>query len=435
MGSIYFSAQLKRHGRLVVGSLRLSSLLQTATATALPLTPSATMIGLVNYLRKYLHEPPIKPPASEFRISDICFHSTTFKNPCFPMAAALLNANRTPPAARIPHTEYAADDRSSRKVKFLCSFGGKIMPRQSDGALSYVGGLTRIIAVRRDSTFNELCSKMEDAYGGPVVINYQLPDQEDLESLVCVSCAEDMENMMEEYDRLSQASGDRSAKLRVFLSSPFDMESHSEPAFEADPRRAHREAKMKNVTFKLNSDAEGDGFINEDTSTTNLLAALYASRFVENDSNSELEYERFPAHLSLDCTTNVATQTVNQPSVGNNIASTSKAPHQEAERYGLDPLQPLQKEQGLRLEKFEMRQKAPIRFDHFGADRMNFIPMETLEEEDAQSFGPSQPVQMGLFGDAQTSFAAPLVNTSQLDHVTSLEQQQQQWSQKSCRRV
>ncbi|KAH0449869.1 hypothetical protein IEQ34_020561 [Dendrobium chrysotoxum] len=311
---------LQRHGRLV-GSLRLSSLLQTATATALPLTPSVTMIRLVHYLRKYLHAPPIKPPASEFRISDICFHSTAFKNSCFPMSVALLNANRTPPAARIPPTEYTSDDR---KVKFLCSFGGKILPRQSDGALSYVGGLTRIIAVRRDSTFNELCSKMEDAYGGPVLIYYQLPDQ-GLDSLVCVSCVEDMENMMEEYDRLSQASGgDRSAKLRVFLSSRVDTESDadsddSEPAygevvnrasaFEADPRRAHREAKMKNVTFKPNSNAGGEGFINEGTSTTNLLAALHASRFVENDNMSELEYERFPAHLTVDCPTNVATQT------------------------------------------------------------------------------------------------------------------------------
>ncbi|KAH0450214.1 hypothetical protein IEQ34_020906 [Dendrobium chrysotoxum] len=333
---------LQRHGRLVA-SLRLSSLLQTATATALLITTSVTMIRLVNYLRKYLHAPPIKPPASEFRISDICFHSTAFKNPCFPMSVALLNANRTPPAARVPATEYTSDDRSSRKVKFLCSFGGKIMPRQSDGPLSYVGGLTRIIAVRRDSTFNELCSKMEDAYGGPVLIYYQLPDQ-GLDSLVCVSCVEDMENMMEEYDRLSQASGgDRSAKLRVFLSSRVDTESDadsddSEPAygevvnrasaFEADPRRAHREAKMKNVTFKPNSDAGGDGFINEDTSTTNLLAALHASRFVENDNMSELEYERFPAHLTVDCLTNVATQTVNLPSVRNDIPSTSKAPHQ-----------------------------------------------------------------------------------------------------------
>ncbi|KAL0906474.1 hypothetical protein M5K25_024971 [Dendrobium thyrsiflorum] len=389
---VFLSAFLKflnRRGRLV-GGLRLSSLLQTATAiaTALPLTPSVTMIRLVDYLRKYLHAPPIKfkPPASEFRISDIFFHSTTFKNPCFPMSVALLNANRTQPSARIPPTEYTSDDRSSRKVKFLCSFGGKITPRQSDGALSYVGGLTRIIAVRRNATFNELCSKMEDAYGGPVLISYQLPDQ-GLDSLVCVSCVEDMENMMEEYDRLSQASGDRYTKLRVFLSDSgpgYGEVVNRASAFEADPRRA-------------NSDAGGDGFINEGTSTTNLLAALYASRFVENDNTSELEYERFPAHLGLDCTTNAAPQTVNLPSVRNDICSTCKAPHQDTERYG--------------------------------ADRMNLIPMETVEEEDAQSFGPSQPVQMGLFGDTQTSLAAALVNTSQLGHVTSWQQLQQQRSQ------
>ncbi|KAJ1382378.1 hypothetical protein SESBI_44294 [Sesbania bispinosa] len=43
------------------------------------------------------------------------------------------------------------DSVSGRKVKFLCSFGGKILPRPSDGMLRYVGGQTRIISVRRDS--------------------------------------------------------------------------------------------------------------------------------------------------------------------------------------------------------------------------------------------------------------------------------------------
>lgn len=36
------------------------------------------------------------------------------------------------------------------KVKFLCSHGGKILPRAVDGGLKYVGGETRVVAIPRD---------------------------------------------------------------------------------------------------------------------------------------------------------------------------------------------------------------------------------------------------------------------------------------------
>lgn len=115
---------------------------------------------------------------------------------------------------------------SGRKVKFLCSFGGKILPRPSDGALRYVGGQTRIISVRRDVGFGELVQKMADTYGQNVVIKYQLPD-EDLDALVSVSCPDDLENMMDEYEKLVERSSDGSAKLRVFLFSPSELGSAS----------------------------------------------------------------------------------------------------------------------------------------------------------------------------------------------------------------
>ncbi|PIN08646.1 hypothetical protein CDL12_18774 [Handroanthus impetiginosus] len=113
---------------------------------------------------------------------------------------------------------------SGRKVKFLCSFGGKILPRLSDGALRYVGGHTRIISVRRDVTFGEFVQKMTDTYTQNVVIKYQLPD-EDLDALVSVSCPDDLENMMDEYEKLIESSSDGSAKLRIFLFSPSELET------------------------------------------------------------------------------------------------------------------------------------------------------------------------------------------------------------------
>lgn len=121
------------------------------------------------------------------------------------------------------------DSLSGRKVKFLCSYGGKILPRPSDGMLRYVGGDTRIISVRRDVGFNELIQKMFDTYGRNVVIKYQLPE-EDLDALVTVSRPDDLENMMDEYDKLLERSSDGSAKLRVFLFT--DAESSSAIRFK-----------------------------------------------------------------------------------------------------------------------------------------------------------------------------------------------------------
>jgi len=118
------------------------------------------------------------------------------------------------------------DSAAGRKVKFLCSFGGKILPRPSDGMLRYVGGQTRIISVRKDVSFNDLVQKMVDTYGHAVVIKYQLPE-EDLDALVSVSCHDDVENMMEEYDKLVERSPDGSAKLRVFLFSASESEVSS----------------------------------------------------------------------------------------------------------------------------------------------------------------------------------------------------------------
>ena len=41
----------------------------------------------------------------------------------------------------------------SIRFKILCSFGGRIMPRPSDGALKYIGGETRVLAVPRSIPF------------------------------------------------------------------------------------------------------------------------------------------------------------------------------------------------------------------------------------------------------------------------------------------
>ena len=47
-------------------------------------------------------------------------------------------------------------NKNTETIKFLCSYGGKILPRYTDGALRYAGGLTRVLAVDRSISFTGL---------------------------------------------------------------------------------------------------------------------------------------------------------------------------------------------------------------------------------------------------------------------------------------
>ena len=107
-----------------------------------------------------------------------------------------------------------SEDYASQRVKFLCSYGGKILPRPNDGQLRYVGGDTRLITVNRDISYSELLNKVTEFYSQAGIIKYKLPE-EDLDSLVSVLSDEDLANMMEEYDKLEASEG--SSRLRLFL--------------------------------------------------------------------------------------------------------------------------------------------------------------------------------------------------------------------------
>lgn len=112
-------------------------------------------------------------------------------------------------------------DSSSAKMKILCSFGGKILPRPSDSKLRYVGGETRIIRIKKDISWRELMQKTSSIYNETYAIKYQLPG-EDLDALVSVSCDEDLQNMMEECNEFKDGKGCK--KLRIFLFSMSDLD-------------------------------------------------------------------------------------------------------------------------------------------------------------------------------------------------------------------
>ncbi|PON96726.1 PB1 domain containing protein [Trema orientale] len=104
---------------------------------------------------------------------------------------------------------------STETLKFLCSYGGKILPRHGDGQLRYVGGLNRVLAVDRSVSFAELMVKLGQFCGFSVNLKCQLPDG-DLETLVSIKSDEDFANLIEEYDRASATR--RHLKIRAILS-------------------------------------------------------------------------------------------------------------------------------------------------------------------------------------------------------------------------
>ncbi|KAK4355069.1 hypothetical protein RND71_024040 [Anisodus tanguticus] len=116
------------------------------------------------------------------------------------------------------YTSSGTCDDSVEKLKAMCSFGGKILPRPSDGKLMYVGGETRVIRIRKDITWKKVVA----IYDLTHIVKYQLPGEE-LDSLVTVSCNEDLQNMLEECNVLED--GDTSKKLRIFLFSISDLDN------------------------------------------------------------------------------------------------------------------------------------------------------------------------------------------------------------------
>lgn len=143
---------------------------------------------------------------------------------------------------------------NSSCLKFLCSYGGKILPRYPDGKLRYVGGDTRVLSVDRSLPFSGSCcfypidfkqfsvclffsiylfishvllilltlflteidAKMKEMCGSDTIsIRCQIPT-EDLDALVSVTSDEDLMNLLEEYNVASNDQA-RSLKIRTFL--------------------------------------------------------------------------------------------------------------------------------------------------------------------------------------------------------------------------
>lgn len=125
-------------------------------------------------------------------------------------------------------TEPSDSSKTSSTLKFLCSYGGKIALRKSDGELRYVGGFTRILSVDRSTSYAELMVKLMEFCGFSVALRCALPDG-DLETLISVKSDEDLANLIAEYDGASLASPSPK-KIRAVLSPPESLKVVSPPA-------------------------------------------------------------------------------------------------------------------------------------------------------------------------------------------------------------
>ncbi|KAF7127019.1 hypothetical protein RHSIM_Rhsim11G0055400 [Rhododendron simsii] len=94
---------------------------------------------------------------------------------------------------------------STQKIKFLYSYGGKILPRCTDGKLRYAGGHTRVLSADRSITFAELMVRFVELCGSSMILKCKLPT-EDLDVLVTITCDEDLATIVREYDRFSSST-------------------------------------------------------------------------------------------------------------------------------------------------------------------------------------------------------------------------------------
>ncbi|CDY72321.1 BnaAnng40670D [Brassica napus] len=114
----------------------------------------------------------------------------------------------------------ANEKKSGSSLKFLCSYGGKILPRSTDGKLRYVGGHTRVLSVDPSISFEELTKKLFEFCGYSVDLRCQLPNG-DLETLISVKSDEELTNIVELHNRVS------GAKIKAVLTPP---RSHKSPS-------------------------------------------------------------------------------------------------------------------------------------------------------------------------------------------------------------
>ncbi|CAD6223050.1 unnamed protein product [Miscanthus lutarioriparius] len=85
----------------------------------------------------------------------------------------------------------------STRMKFLCNFGGRFLPRPVDGKLRYVGGEKHLIQISQRLSWQELISKTTKLIRQAHIVKYHLPG-ECVNVLISVSSDDDVQHMIDE---------------------------------------------------------------------------------------------------------------------------------------------------------------------------------------------------------------------------------------------
>ncbi|XP_071739318.1 uncharacterized protein [Rutidosis leptorrhynchoides] len=191
-----------------------------------------------------------------------------------PLSAAHLDSSNTNSWGDNNPDYRANGPTAPPKLRLMCSYGGHIVPRPHDKTLCYVGGDTRIVTVDRHTTLSNLTHRLtkslikSDTNTSSFTIKYQLPS-EDLDSLISVATDEDLENMIDEYERLNSNS-----RLRLFL-FPVQPESVSSIGSLLES------TSIKSEEWFVNA-LNGATSVFSDTSSVNCLLGL--------DDNNDVVY-------------------------------------------------------------------------------------------------------------------------------------------------
>lgn len=163
------------------------------------------------------------------------------QNPDFCHRIRLMDPPFPPPSAAthslVDAPPFPPPPAFTTKLRLMCSYGGHIVPRPQANTLFYAGGETRIIAVDRLTTAFSLASLMahlsRTLYNNrPFHLKYQLPD-EGLDSLISVTTDEDLQNMLEEHDRITSSTSPNPSRIRLFL---FPLKPESLGSALLDPK-------------------------------------------------------------------------------------------------------------------------------------------------------------------------------------------------------
>ncbi|XP_024529965.1 uncharacterized protein LOC112346102 [Selaginella moellendorffii] len=185
------------------------------------------------------------------------------------------------------------------KIKIMCSYGGRILPRPHDGQLRYVGGETRILLWQRSISFGEMMAKLVAMVGRSVAVKYQLPN-EDLDALISVVCEEDFGSMIDEYLRME--GRDSSARLRLFL---FFIPAPTPPS-SSSPRLSESRSLDQQFIEALNGMPVASG--------GNSGAAPRPSRALDEDLECGRPVKPIKMHRQLSATDRIAETASGSPS-------------------------------------------------------------------------------------------------------------------------